>query len=1107
MANNSIYNSKSAKYYDRNKVPGIRYDTATQIGIVKDNLSPAKDGRLRVWIPDFGGDENDYRFWRTVSYANPYMGSTYQPESSQNNNFKGVPHTYGMWAIPPDVGNQVLCTFVNGDPERGFWFACVQSGVSNWMTPAVGTSSNIDKSLVSDDIKASILPDSNVPPQVLPVVEFNENIDGSINSTFFNNKKPVHEFQANILFRQGLDRDPVRGAITSSAQRESPSHVFGISTPGRPLTKDPADDPDYISKVESGNIPLDQYSVPTRKGGHTFVMDDGDSTGSNQVVRLRTAFGHQILMSDDQKVMYISHMDGSSWVEIDSAGIKIYTAGDFSVRSEGTFNLHADKGINIQSGGTFNLACDGGFTVNAPQINLGASETLLAYGAKTSIGAGQITMSSDSKLLLSAGGSVTVAGSQLALNSTGGGNSISMPTLQKNKLADTTFDDQKTKLWYSVPDSVDTVVELLPSHEPWTRAGATLSDGSVAGTNPAPLTKSVSTSVCAPKTAGSVASYTLPAANGKKGDNGKVNGVPTPWSTDTAFISKVKSVAQQFNANYIDMLACMANETGATFDPGIQNSIGATGLIQFMKATATDIGTTTDALKALSRVDQMDWVAKFFTKQGLLRKAPTPKLQDLYLCIYWPAAVGKPDDFIVNPAGSKQAQQNKSLQASDGSITCASVGAAAAKWLPVIQQALANAGETSQTASPPAGVLTSGSGKPVTDSNGNPVSTGSADQGIFKASGQAVQQPTCPAEYLAKSDTYTPANNFGAKTPNISVIQAKAMMAELGYFLSQFDYSYTSSDGKRIGKYAVDAKYLATAGYIKPDAIKQYGDKTLSNNNSWTGRDGINSQSDFFNSPVVQDTIQFNEFTASYAALLANGAIKSDDDVCTAAGMMFVMHEYRTADATKQWRADGMSSSNQMDSSITGFAMYNHGRYAVDVLAAGGATASAAQAVGLSGPNTTGINPDDVFIFTNSGTSTRSNFDQMTGAFKDALLRMAKDYVAKKGGKITITSCYRSPQYQQKMYDEWIAAGGNKTTNPRVNTPDFGPLTTPVPADNSTPDSHGSGVAIDSGQSSLIASTVDLASYGLRWGGAPLNQGGFKTPDPVHIQLIGWAPK
>jgi D-alanyl-D-alanine carboxypeptidase len=1080
MAQNNVYSSRFSKYYDRDKVPGVRYDTATQLGVVKDNLSAARDGRLRVWIPDFGGDENNSLFWRTVSYANPYMGSTYQPQSSQNNNFTGVVHTYGMWMTPPDVGNQVLCTFVNGDPERGFWFACVQAGVSNWMTPAVAASAaNVDKTTVSADIKASILPDTNVPPQVLPVAEFNENIDGSLNSVFYNNKKPIHEFQANILFKQGLDRDGVRGAISSSAQRETPSHVFGISTPGRALTKDPADDPDYVNKVNSGSITLDQYAVPTRKGGHSFVMDDGDTSGKDQLMRFRTAGGHQLLMNDSESVIYFAHKDGTSWLEIDETGIKAYTAGDYSVRAEGVFNLHADKGINIHSGGSINMVSETSYTLNAAQVNLGGSETFLIYGAKTSIGAGQITMSSDGKLTVSSGGAMTVSGSTIDINGGSGGNSISMPTLEKNKLADTTFDDKTTKLWYSVPQSVDSVVTILPSHEPWTRTGS-----------PAPTTKSVSSSVCAPKTAGTPASYTLPAANGNTKDNGKVKGVPTPWSTDKAFIDKVKSVAQSLNCNYIDLLACMANETGATYDPALVNSIGATGLIQFVPPTAKALGTTTDALKELSRVDQLDWVLKFYQYFKFTSKAPTPKLQDLYNCIFWPAAVGKPDDYIIAPAGSNVANQNKSLQSSNGSITAASVGLAAAKWLPVVQQALANAGEAGQVAAP-AGAVVDGSGKPITDAGGKPVTSGAADVGITDAAGQSLVQPTCPAEYMAKTTTYTPAGNFGANTPNLSQQQAKAMMAELGYFLSQFNYSFVSSDAQRIGKYAVDATYLAAAGYIKPDAIKQYGTATLSKTASWTGKDGITSQDDFFNSPNVQDTIQFNEFTASYTALVANGGIKSTDDVCTAAGMMFVAHEARSVQGATDWRNKGVTPAAWMDSTYKGADLYNQGRYAIDVLAAGGAVSSVAQTAGLSGENTTGINPDDVFVF--SGASgTRANFDQLNGTFKDAILNMAKDFKAKSGSKITITSAYRSPSDQDAIYQRWLQAGGRIPENPTA-----GGITTPaLPQSLGGKGSpHNSGVAIDSSQGPLIARTVDLPSYGLRWGGT------FSKSDPVHIQL------
>ena len=1077
----NIIGKKIPRNYDRDAVAGVKNDTGIYIGIVKDNLSPARDGRLRVWVPDFGGDENNDQNWRKVNYASPYFGSTYHKDKTQNNSFSDVPHTYGMWMVPPDLGNQVLCCFVNGQPDRGYWFACTSEGLGQYMVPGLAAGNAIDKNTLDPAIKASILT-SNTETQYLPVAEFNENDPNNISGTFYKNPRPIHSFQANILFQQGLDRDKTRGAISSNSQRETPSYVFGISTPGRPLGKDPADDPGYLDKVNSGTIPEDQYAIPVRKGGHTFVMDDGDVNGVDQLIRLRTAGGHQILMNDNQSVMYVAHKNGTSWVEIDDTGIKIYTKGDFSVRSEGDFNLHADGDINMQALGSIKMDSTATTTMTSAQINIGGSESTLIYGAKMSMGGGEIIVSSDGKLGVSSSLAMKINGSTVAINDGGGGSSIPNPVIQKNKLADTTYDSQVTKLWNSVAASVDSIVKVLPSHEPWTRTQP-----------PVPLTKEVANSVCAPKT-GSAPVYTLPPPNTSKLDNGKVKGQPVPWTTDTAFLNKVQSVATSLNANYIDILAFMYNESAGTFDPAITNSIGATGLIQFLKSTAIGLGTTTDALAQLSRVDQMDWVLKYFNYFKFTTKAPTPKLQDLYLCVFWPAAVGKPDNYVIAAPNTPVAQQNRGLQAPDGSITCASVGATVEAKRTIVQQALANAG----TAPAQSGTLSSSNGSTITDGSGNPVRTGTTnttgsgtDLGISAAAGVSVVGNTCPAEYLTKTTTYNPAGGIGSATPKVTQPQVKALMAELGYFESQFDYSMVSEDGTRIGKYQVDAPYLATAGYIKPDAIKQYGTATLSKGESWTGKDGIQSQNDFFAGATTQDTIQFNEFTNNYATLLSNGGIAPTDDICTAAGMLFVAHQFRSVDSALKWRKQGTLSDAY---GRNGTDYFNQGRYAIDVLSAGGGAVNpeiASSASGPGGANTSGINPDDVFVFANSGSGTRSNFDQLNGTFKNAILQMARDFKLVKGSKITINSAYRSPADQDAIYQRWLQAGGGP------NNPTAGGITTPAkPASLGGKGSpHNNGVAIDSSQCPLIARTVDLAQYGLRWGGT------FTKPDAVHIQM------
>jgi hypothetical protein len=203
--------------------------------------------------------------------------------------------------------------------------------------------------------------------------------------------------------------------------------------------------------------------------------------------------------------------------------------------------------------------------------------------------------------------------------------------------------------------------------------------------------------------------------------------------------------------------------------------------------------------------------------------------------------------------------------------------------------------------------------------------------------------------------------------------------------------------------------------------------------------------------------------------------------------MLFVAHQFRSVDKAKEWRDKGALVDSLKQS---GEIYYNQGRYAIDILAAGGAAQTIAQAAGVSATgapteNTSGVNPDDVFTFSGSGTGTRSNFDALSGPFKSAVLKMAQEFKTKTGSKINISSAYRSTADQQALIDRWRAAGGGP------NTPTAGGITTPSLKHSA----HNDGMGLDSGQMSLVARTVDLAQYGLRWGGT------FSKPDVVHIQL------
>jgi hypothetical protein len=95
--------------------------------------------------------------------------------------------------------------------------------------------------------------------------------------------------------------------------------------------------------------------------------------------------------------------------------------------------------------------------------------------------------------------------------------------------------------------------------------------------------------------------------------------------------------------NYL--MACMAWESGETFSPSVKNAAGsgATGLIQFMPATARGLGTTTAALAKMTAEDQLNYVYKYFRPYaGKLRN-----LGDIYMAILWPKGVGQPDHYVL----------------------------------------------------------------------------------------------------------------------------------------------------------------------------------------------------------------------------------------------------------------------------------------------------------------------------------------------------------------------------------------------------------------------------------------------------------------------------
>jgi hypothetical protein len=483
MATNKSSAGRIPDWAGANASTGVKLDPGPFIGIVKNNADPARAGRLAVWIPDISGDEDEADKWFVVRYASPFFGSTLGGSGTENNSFTTSQQTYGFWAVPPDLGNKVLVTFVMGDPNQGFWFGCIPNlptthmvpglarpfGNTNTVTSGFGNGGfgkisnkiNADTSFGSGRINGdSFLPTSELVSQTTEI---------DTNPAFFDLPRVVHTYQANIVIEQGLDKDPVRGTVTSSSQRETPSQVLGLSSPGR-LIPDTAEFPNLDTVLKDGSLvvaEIQQYA--NRKGGHSLVMDDGDIYGQNQLLRLRSSAGHQILMHDTEDLIYISNSKGTTWIELTPDGsVNIFSNSNVSIRAQQDINFHADRDLNFHSGRTIRMYAEKYFLNQTESYQLTATKNV-------AINAGNVGVKSDTSLLMQSvtGGWRTSAdlvlkGRKIFLNtSTPAAPLINQP-LEFYKQANVAYDNS-TKLWKSSTSNFESLAPFAPTHEPWTR--------------------------------------------------------------------------------------------------------------------------------------------------------------------------------------------------------------------------------------------------------------------------------------------------------------------------------------------------------------------------------------------------------------------------------------------------------------------------------------------------------------------------------------------------------------------------------------------------------------------------------------------------------------
>lgn len=401
-------------FRNRNDSSSPRLNTI-MVGVVKEVDDPQRMGRIRVWVPEWGGAADNEDNWVICSYASPFAGSTSPRELVRDGQtMTDSSRSYGWWGITPDLENQVLICFANGDPAKGYWLAGIYPQNMNHMVPGIPSNVPTDESM---------RPPYGVDGGLPPVVEYNRWTSGNVDDP----PRPIFEPLHVGLSNQGLYSDPERGPSSGGARREAPSKVFGYLTPA---------------------------------GSQVYADDNPE----NSYIRLRTASGAQVLVHDTSGYVYINSKDGNSWIEISDEGIDVYSNKSISMRAEGDLNLHADQNVNIHAGANINAHAGAALMTNS-----GANTEMNAGGAMIQSAVGNWSSRSAADHLSTAGGDMLADAGGVMTELSGGDNVRTAGQIRDNSGAAAAASGAQPAVPPTMGSSggVATITSRTPAHEPW----------------------------------------------------------------------------------------------------------------------------------------------------------------------------------------------------------------------------------------------------------------------------------------------------------------------------------------------------------------------------------------------------------------------------------------------------------------------------------------------------------------------------------------------------------------------------------------------------------------------------------------------------------------
>lgn len=128
---------------------------------------------------------------------------------------------------------------------------------------------------------------------------------------------------------------------------------------------------------------------------------------------------------------------------------------------------------------------------------------------------------------------------------------------------------------------------------------------------------------------------------------------------------KVTKICEDLGINELHLYKVISIESKGN-TKAVNKQSKATGIIQWLPSTARRLGTSIDSLYTMSMNEQLDYLYEYY--KPICKKYKLNSYKDVYLAVFHPKALGKPNNYVIGNKDSKAVKQNKSIDVNNDGI-------------------------------------------------------------------------------------------------------------------------------------------------------------------------------------------------------------------------------------------------------------------------------------------------------------------------------------------------------------------------------------------------------------------------------------------------------